>query len=599
MDSTQLPPPTLSLDTSGQQPPVPPQNQVNDPAPAVTPPDPSLGTLGSASATTDGSNAQPGITKTFDSAEPATLPNQPVTAFAPPQPETTPAAETVFRSPIIEGLQQMQTEPFQAPNVPPTSPSPSPLETQPEVPPAPPVEPPSTSDVSAAQPPSSPPPAKVVTPLFGKKWFLALVGGLVVALIALGGWFWWQTQRGGENNAGVSGGQVTLTYWGLWEEKEIMAPLIKKYQDLHPNVAITYQFQNHRQYRSRLQAALREGQGPDIFRFHNTWLPMLQSDMSAAPNNVVTAQQMKNEFYPVVTQDVVRGNQVYGLPLMYDGLALVYNESMLEAANAQPPRDWKSLRDVAASLTIRNQSRLERAGVAMGTADNIDHFSDILGLLMLQNGADLTEPTRANAQSALEFYTMFSRTDGGWDDTMAQSTLAFANEQVAMIFVPSWRIHEIRELNPNLRFGVASMPQLSDTKVTWATYWVEGVSKKSSHSKEAWEFIAWLSQPEQLRQLASEASKYRGFGELYPRVSMASELRSDPDLAPYLEDALYAKSWPLADRTHDEGLNDQLIAYFKDAVNDMNKNGRAANALEAIAPGIKSVLSKFGYVASR
>ena len=54
-------------------------------------------------------------------------------------------------------------------------------------------------------------------------------------------------------------------------------------------------------------------------------------------------------------------------------------------------------------MTVRNEARLERGGIAMGTADNIDHFSDILGLLMLQNGASAADPTSAQVQTVLDF----------------------------------------------------------------------------------------------------------------------------------------------------------------------------------------------------
>jgi multiple sugar transport system substrate-binding protein len=457
---------------------------------------------------------------------------------------------------------------------------------------------------SSSQPPSQPPPkaAKVESSFFGKKWFLALIGGVVLLIVGLLGWWLWNSELNPlstpDQTTPVTG-KVTLTYWGLWEESDIMTPLIEKYQGLHPEITINYQRQNQRQYRSRLQAAIRDGSGPDIFRFHNTWVPMMRDDLASAPGGTFTAQELKDEFYPVMAQDLSSGNQVYGVPLMYDGLALVYNQNLLETANATAPRDWKTLRDTAAALTIKNEARLERGGVALGTADNVDHFSDILALLILQNGTIPADPTVANVQTALEFYTIFSRLDGAWNATLPQSTLAFANEQVAMIFVPSWRIHEIRQLNPNLRFGVARMPQLTEDPITWATYWAEGVNKKSSHTKESWEFLTWLSQPEQLRQLYAQASKYRGFGELYPRVEMAGELSSDLTVAPYLEDALYAKSWYMADRTHDEGLNDQIIAYYKDAVNQMNDKGGAETALNAIAPGVKAVLSKFGVSVGR
>lgn len=625
MDSTQLPPPTLPNEPQANPPANPAVNSTATPAvnpvanTSVNPPANQSSYPPATSPVTQAVNppVKPPVNPSQVNPQPL---NPQLSASRPP--ETDNSEEPVFHSPIIEGLQQMQSEPFQSPVVPAKPVGEMNVESDQKSANDTPVEsfsmtkeqpsaaniPPSKSTLSngrdngsGAKPPAKPP-AKVEGSMFGKKWFLGLMVGIIVVAAGVFGWFFWQNLNSNTNNSNTdspAGGQVTLTYWGLWEEDQIIEPLIAKYESLNPDIKINYEHMNHRQYRSRLQADIAQGKGPDIFRYHNTWLPMLQDNLATAPSGTITAQEIKDKFYPTVAKDVVRGNQTYGVPLMYDGLALVYNESMLETANALPPRDWKTLREVAANLTVRNEARLERGGIAMGTADNIDHFSDILGLLMLQNGASAADPTSAQVQTVLDFFTMFSRTDNDWDATMAQSTLAFANEQVAMIFVPSWRIHEIRNLNPNLRFGVTTVPQLSDTRITWSTYWVEGVSKKSRHSKEAWEFLTWLSQPEQLRQLYAEATKYRGFGEIYPRVEMANELQSDPDLAPYLQDALYAQSWYLAGATHDEGVNDQIIAYYKDAVNETNKNGRSAKALEAIAPGIKTVLSKFGIAVGR
>lgn len=433
----------------------------------------------------------------------------------------------------------------------------------------------------------------------GKKLIYGIVAALVILFAGVGAWFWLQSGQSGTTNTvtptlpGTSQ-NVNLTYWGLWESEEVMQPLIDAYEQQNPGVNITYVQQNSRQYRQRLQAAVRDGSGPDIFRYHNTWVPMIKSDLSPAPANVLTAASLQRDYYPVVSSDVVDGIQVLGMPLMYDGLALLYNRNMLEAANALPPSNWQQVRELALKLTIKNGARIERGGIALGTADNVDHFSDVLAFMMLQNSADLSNPVSANAQSALEFYTIFSRVDQVWDDTLPPSTQAFAAEQVAMIFAPSWRIHEIQEQNPNINIGVARLPQIDGTSLAWATYWVEGVSATSRNKEESWKFLAYLGQAEQLRKFHTSASSQRTQGELYPRVDMASELKTNPLLTPYLDDALIAQSWPLAFATYDEGLNDGLIQYYKDAVNTMNQGGSAERALQSVLPGIQQVLSRYG-----
>src|SRR3990167_4343731 len=44
---------------------------------------------------------------------------------------------------------------------------------------------------------------------------------------------------------------VSLLYWGLWEDKEVMEPLIVAYQNKYPNVKITYQKMNPQSYREK------------------------------------------------------------------------------------------------------------------------------------------------------------------------------------------------------------------------------------------------------------------------------------------------------------------------------------------------------------
>lgn len=430
-------------------------------------------------------------------------------------------------------------------------------------------------------------------------WILALFGVVVVVVVAAIGVFALRSREAApatKPSTQSATKSVQLTYWGLWEPAEVMQPLIAAYERQNPGVKITYVQQKSAQYRQRLQAALRDGSGPDIFRYHNTWMPMLRGDLAPAPRTIVTAEDVQAAYYPLVAHDVVVNREVLGVPLMYDGLALLYNRDMLEAANELPPSDWESVRSLASRLAVRTGDRLERGGIALGTTGNVDHFSDILGLLLLQGAANPANPTTENAQQALEFYTIFSRSDKVWDETMPNSVTAFATEKVAMILAPSWRIHDIQKLNPNVRIGVAEVPQLGGETVTWGTYWVEGVGKNSKQSVEAWKFVEWLSQPEQLRTLSTQARVYRGFGELYPRADMASELASDPLLAPYLSDALHAQSWYLASMTHDEGINDQMIQYYADAVNQLNQRGNAKAALDAIVPGIQQVLTRYSVV---
>ena len=387
---------------------------------------------------------------------------------------------------------------------------------------------------------------------------------------------------------------VVITYWGLWEPSRVLDETLKEFEEQNPGITVNYQQQTFKDYRERLQTAIAGGRGPDVFRFHASWVPMLRAELSEVPATAYTPADYQQTFYPIVSDQLKVTNKYVGIPLMYEGLALFYNKEALRTANAEPPTSWNELKALATRLTIQSGGRIERAGLAIGNASNVDHFGEILGLLMFQNGADPLDPTSEKSQQALQYYTDFYSKDRVWDATLPSSTVAFARGEVAMIFAPSWRAHEIMALNPNLRFGVAQVPQVSSEKITWASYWAEGVSSQSKNKEASWKLLKYLSSQEALLKLHSSASKERAFGEIYPRVDMANLLVEDEYSAPHLADAPFAKSWYLNTFTHDGGLNDQILKYYEDAITETTTKGaKIEDVLATVDQGVRQVLRQY------
>lgn len=395
---------------------------------------------------------------------------------------------------------------------------------------------------------------------------------------------------------------IKLIYWGLWEPEEVMRPVIEQYQNLYAQknpgstINIDYLRRLPSGHRETLQSSIRSGQGPDIFRFHNTWVPMLREELAPLPQTIIPNSEYEAAFYPVTKTDLLVGNSYVGTPLMFDGLVLFYNEDLFrEAGINTPPTSWDELRTLAKKLTVIDTTSgiIKVAGVALGTAANVDHFSDILGLMMLQNKADLRDLSDELAQDALRFYTILTLEDRVWDETMPPSIEAFATGRVAMIFGPSWRVHNINEANPELRFRTAPIPQLPGSTVTWASYWVEGVSSRSPYQAEAWDFLKFLSQKETLRRMYTEAAKLpnRLFGEPYPRRDMADSLLNEPFVGSLIQSAPAAKSWYFASRTFDGGINDRLVKTLEDAVNGVLRGAPYADN-QAYVAGVSQALTQ-------
>lgn len=387
---------------------------------------------------------------------------------------------------------------------------------------------------------------------------------------------------------------ITLTYWGLWEPISVMQSVIADFESANPNIKIKYEMQSPKNYRSRLQSAIASGTAPDVARIHNTWLPMLRSSLTPAPDAILPATTL-DAYYPIVKKNASVGGKIYALPLGIDGLALFYNEDILKEAGSTPPADWNTLRKLAFDLTKTNPETkvIERAGAAIGTTNNVDHWSDILGLLILQNSGNPAEPSSKVVQDALTFFTIFSTQDKSWDTSQPNSVYAFATGTVAMILAPSWQIAEIKAINPNLKFGVAPAPTLPNKKDAWGSYWMESVPKSSKNSDAAWQFISFLSKDESLQKMYAGASQIHTVGEPYPKTAMSSLLSSDPLAGSFVTQAPNYVSWYLTDRTFDEGLNDQIIKYYEDAVNGINEGSTVPTVIKPLTEGVAQILAKY------
>ncbi len=427
-----------------------------------------------------------------------------------------------------------------------------------------------------------------------------LTGVVIVAVLVIGifGVKFVLTSRTGSSTGGsIVSKPATLEYWGLWENDSTVQGVLSEFESTHPGITVKYSKQNPKQYRERLQAFIEKGDGPDVFRFHNTWVPMLRNELSPAPATIMSDSEFSTSFYPVANADLVGGQYVYGIPMEIDGLGLYYNEDLFVAAGVSPPTTWEDVLNIVPKLTVRNGSSIITSAIALGTAGNVEHFSDILATMMMQNGAKLSTPTGQQAEEALAFYKKFSTTSDPvytWNDTMDNSVNAFASGKVAMILAPSWRVFDIKQTNASLRFKVVPIPQLPGNTVTWASYWVEGVSSKSKNSQVAWELVKFMTSRETLEKMYSEASKTRLFGEPYARVDMANLLIEDPYVGAYIKQANTAKSFPLASRTFDNGINTNLIKYIEDAINSVSQGSAPSAALETASNGFAQVLGNFG-----
>lgn len=409
------------------------------------------------------------------------------------------------------------------------------------------------------------------TTVLSNKRNIIIIAVLAVVLLILIIFFLGRLRTGnnGNNNNTTSTGQAVLQWWGAFLDAATVQPLIDEYEAQNQGIEIQYINKWPGGNRNTAEAAYygildqvlknnNPAELPDIFMVDNTMVGYYENVTTVAPASVITPSEVGQNFYPAVTSNFVKSNQVRGLPLWIDSLAIVYNRNLLAAAGVtQVPNDWQELKNLAQRLTT-TLGTTRVFGFAAGTTNNTSFSTELLQLLVRQNNATLTD-SRGNASfnssdfaNALSFLQAFAKEDGGtWDNSGDNDALRFAKGQLAMLVAPSWRLADLLEVNTSqnlgLNIGVAPMPQIigSGNQIHWTTYWGNLVTNNRPNSAAAWQFLDWLTQPAQLRKLrqADQAKRSNSSAFIYPRTDMATELQNDQNLRPYVASLPFAESW--------------------------------------------------------
>lgn len=392
--------------------------------------------------------------------------------------------------------------------------------------------------------------------------------------------------KGGDPEAQKAAKPITLKIWGVWDEQDLLQDIFTEYKKTRPNVNFEYRKLRIEEYERALLEAWAENRGPDIFMLHNTWVTAYQTKLEPLPQTIalpiqttkgtfkkeviwelkdfptLTPVQVDEKFVKVVKDDVIRDNKIYALPLGLDTLALYYNKTLFSDANiATPPSTWAEFKQDVLSLTrLDTDNKIVRSAVAMGRADNVERGTDILSVLMMQNGAQMIGADNMPAfdkippggsqdynpgQQALIFYTDFAnpiKEVYTWNQTFPNSLDAFAQGRTAMMFGYSYHAPLIRARGPKIDFGIAPLPQIDPLakKYNFANYWLLGVSPRSEQQIKdtAWDFILFATtKPEYNETYLTKSGKAPALKELIAKQ------QAEPNSSVFTQQALTAESW--------------------------------------------------------
>ena len=421
--------------------------------------------------------------------------------------------------------------------------------------------------------------------------------------------------------------ELPIEVWGTFDNSNAFSEIFDEYAKINKSItAVNYRKVTLESYKKDLLNGLAAGNGPDVFMIQNSWLPDFQDKIVPVSQIIVAEDEFRKTFVDVVAEDMIVDGQIYGVPLSVDSLGLYYNKDIFNAAGiTRPPQTWEEFDKAVQALTEFDEfGNIKKSGAAMGTsynkggAINVNKASDILALLMIQNGASMSSKTSgiidfgkstntgensiAAGEKALEYYVKFASAGSNvytWDKGRNYSIDEFFEGKTAMTINYSYHYDTIKAKNEKLNFAVTDVPQISlqdiGSQANYANYWVFVVAKNKVPVQpddkrlapitdqmrvyESWQFLRAMTFPS--AQGITLANAVNGEKSLYPtefdftekyltetgkpaaRRDIIEKQKNDVRLGAFARGNLIARTW----RRHDA---DAVDAIFYDMIDRVN-----------------------------
>jgi multiple sugar transport system substrate-binding protein len=352
-----------------------------------------------------------------------------------------------------------------------------------------------------------------------KKKLLILI---VVALLIIGGaaaWFLTHKDKKTTTTTTNTSTKTNITYAVQWAEdaqrkgvykdgKLVVKGLdqyITEYENLHPNIQISTQIIANNDYANKLQVLSDADAPPDIYQIYSTWaVSYIKNGVLDNPPADVKADVKANY---VSTAGVTQNGDIWGIPTEVDDYCLLYNKDLFKAAgivdasgNALPPKTAADYVADAAKLTKKDaKGAITQYGTAFLVDNDWEVVDPFLSLLYSNNGqylsSDYKKAVFNSPEGVAALNTELQLFKQGSTDING-NFYDFGTGKVAMVIAPPWNKTKFKA-NFGDKFsttvGVAPIPYMVKP-ATLQYSWFMGVTAKSQHKQEAWDFLRWYTQ---------------------------------------------------------------------------------------------------------
>lgn len=328
----------------------------------------------------------------------------------------------------------------------------------------------------------------------------------------------------------MEGEEVTLVYWSMWNEPEVIAQTIQKWIDAfeaeHPNITIEVVW-NGRENQTKARTALAGGTVIDIVDQDADQLAggMMREGLGLPLNDYLDQKALDEDvpitdvFYPGILEVFELEGNTYLWPYMNSVVMWWYNKDIFEEAGVSVPETWEQF--------LENGQKIQDAGYnVMAVEGDVFDYNMflynyylarlkgkgyLLSVIEDKTGESWKNPEIIDAMAEMQSLWdkgLIPPESEGYVWPAGQTTLALG--ETAMEICGGWLPIELAETaGPDFNWGGFRMPTVSggtgdiDDLQSWLL--AAMILKDTKHPDEAFEFLKFMMTKENMNMMATEA----------------------------------------------------------------------------------------------
>lgn len=312
-------------------------------------------------------------------------------------------------------------------------------------------------------------------------------------------------------NCGPStgGDTVTVRFWGLGREGEVVAELIPQFEKENPNIRVRVQQIPWTAAHEKLLTSHVGGSSPDVAQLGNTWVPEFAAINALQPLDPLLARTReiaRDSYFTGIWNTNIVNDTLFGVPWYVDTRVIFYRKDILAAAGYDSiPQDWQGW--LEAMRAIKHQVGDDRYAIYLPTNEWTQPvvFGQQNGATLLRDGNHYGAFSAPEFRQAFDFYLQLYRerlapAAGLYD--VANPYQEFERGYFAMWITGPWNMGEMkRRLPANMQNKWATSPLPGPRGANSGLSTAGGASlvlfRTSQHKAAAWKFIEFLSRSEQ------------------------------------------------------------------------------------------------------